>query len=61
MRKKSGQPNEFGIFVKGDTAAAPAPAPAPEPVVEEVEEPAEEVAVEDEAPAWTPKKKRGKK
>ena len=31
MRKRSGQPNEFGIFVPGEPAPAPAPAPAPEP------------------------------
>lgn len=43
MRKKSGQPNEFGIFIPGD---APAAAPAPKPVV--VEEPAAEEAPEED-------------
>jgi len=35
MRKRSGQPNEFGIFVPGDSKPAAAPAPAPEPAAEE--------------------------
>ena len=73
MRKKSGQPNEFGIFVKAD---APKPAAAPAPVQHEpyhddtvltpapAEEPAAEAAdAEDVAKSdgWSKKKSRKSK
>ena len=64
MRKKSGQPNEFGVFVPGDTTpAAPAPAPAPAPIEEPAaEEPEiEEVATETEEIEDTGWAKKGKR
>lgn len=68
MRKKSGQPNEFGIFVKADApkpAAAPAPAPAPaeEPAAEAAAEVEEKDDAEDvaESDGWPKKKSRKSK
>jgi|DEB0MinimDraft_10_1074344.scaffolds.fasta_scaffold25567_1 hypothetical protein len=64
MRKRSGQPNEFGIFVPGDSkpaaAPAPAPAPAPQPVEEEVEVSEVSEPAAEEEPKFGKRSKRGK-
>jgi hypothetical protein len=57
MRKKSGQPNEFGVFVAADKAPAPAPAPVEETVVEV----AVEELVGDSDGGWSKKGKRKSK